>query len=38
VFGGANGTYGRGERCVEGFGGETDGNRQLGKTTLNGKL
>lgn len=37
-FGGENGMYGRGEMCVEGCGGETVGNRQFGRTTLNGKM
>jgi hypothetical protein len=30
--------YGQKQRCVEGFGGEADGNRQIGKAKLNGML
>jgi len=30
-MGGAYGTYGRQERCIQGFGGIPDGNRQFGR-------
>jgi len=30
------GTYGAEERCIQGFGGETEGKRQLGRPGLNG--
>jgi len=35
-MGGERGTYGAQERCIQGFGGETEGKRQLWRPRRNG--